>query len=174
MGTTPSTAIFAQRDGASMAADKGISVLLVEDNPTDVDITKRALTRSGTLVRLCIARDGEEAMAVLEHGRASEASPTTQEFPRLVLLDLRLPRIDGRDILKRIKEDPELCIIPVAVLSAASGERPLLECMALGANMYYVKPIMPEDVTSLIAAVQKYWEIFARLRGRSAAPKSED
>jgi CheY-like chemotaxis protein len=165
MDTTLNTSngIFAQRDLASTGDAPDLPVLLVEDNEVDVDITKRVLSKSGAPVRLCIARDGEEALTLLTHGQSSEAP----ELPRLVLLDLGLPGVDGRAIIKRLKADDDLSLIPLAVLSGASGDRPLLECMALGANMYYVKPLVPDDANNLISAVQKYWSIVDRLRRRA-------
>ena len=144
-----------------------LPVLLVEDNEIDIEITERIFARSGASVRLRVARDGDEALDVLLTGRATNAS-STEELPRLVLLDLRLPRVEGREVLKKIKEDPDISAIPVAILSGASGERALLDCMALGANMYYVKPISPSDASQLVSAVEKYWGIIARLRDAKA------
>jgi CheY-like chemotaxis protein len=149
-----------------------LPILLVEDNEIDIEITERIFARSGAAVRLRIVRDGDEALDVLLTGRPANAS-TAEELPRLVLLDLRLPRVEGTEVLKKIKEDPDISAIPVAILSGASGERPLLECMALGANMYYVKPISASDATKLVAAVEKYWSIITRLQSASAARKSE-
>ena len=144
-----------------------LPVLLVEDNEIDIEITERIFARSGASVRLRVARDGDEALEMLLTGRATNAS-STEELPRLVLLDLRLPRVEGTEVLKKIKEDPDISAIPVAILSGASGERPLLECMALGANMYYVKPISPSDASQLVSAVEKYWAIITRLRDAKA------
>jgi hypothetical protein len=140
-----------------------LPILLVEDNEIDIAITERVFSRSGVSVRLRIVRDGEEALDVLLGGSPGEGSGG-EELPRLVLLDLGLPRIEGQEVLKRIKDHADISAIPVAILSGSSGERPLLECMALGANMYYVKPISQSDVSRLVPAVEKYWDIITRLR----------
>jgi len=145
-------------------ANDPLPVLLVEDNEIDVEITERIFARSGVSVSLRVARDGKEALDLLLSGRGGEAHRRPKELPALVLLDLRLPIIDGIDVLRRLKADPELCAIPVAVLTGASGERPMLESMALGGNMYFVKPISAIEASTLIPAVRKYWDVMERLR----------
>ncbi len=173
MGTITSTDIFVQReDGPMNQTSSPLPILLVEDNEIDIEITERIFARSGASVRLRVVRDGDEALEVLLTGRSTNA-PSTDELPRLVMLDLRLPRVEGREVLRRIKEDPDISAIPVAILSGASGERPLLECMALGANMYYVKPISANDAGKLVAAVEKYWGIITRLRDAKPRPEGE-
>jgi two-component system response regulator len=136
----------------------------VEDNEVDVEITERIFARSGVSVSLRVARDGKEALDLLLSGRGGQTRPAPEELPALILLDLRLPTIDGIDVLRRLKADPELCAIPVAVLTGAAGERPMLESMALGGNMYFVKPISAIEASTLIPAVRKYWDVMERLR----------
>ena len=145
-----------------------IPVLLVEDNEIDVEITRRVLASSGLNVRLLVARDGKEALDVLfgETGRGSPASEDTQP-PRLIVLDLGLPGIDGREVLRRIKNDAILCPIPVAVLTGSTDKGSMLECMAMGGNMYFVKPMTVADVVNVVTAVQKYWALLAHLQRKA-------
>jgi len=150
--------------------EAAIPVLLVEDNEIDVEITRRVLATSGLNVRLAVARDGNEALDVLfgETGRGSPAWEDTQ-LPRLIVLDLGLPGIDGREVLRRIKNDSSLCPIPVAVLTGATEAGPMLECMHIGGNMYFVKPMTVADALNVISAVQKYWALIEHLQRRKAA-----
>ena len=150
--------------------ETAIPVLLVEDNEIDVEITRRVLAASGLNVRIAVARDGNEALDVLfgETGRGSPAAEETQP-PRLIVLDLGLPGIDGREVLRRIKNDPSLCPIPVAVLTGSTEAGPMLECMHIGGNMYFVKPMTVADALNVISAVQKYWALIEHLQRRKAA-----
>lgn len=133
-----------------------MSILLVEDNEIDVEIVKRVLAKSGAAVTLRVARDGKEALELLSRVRTPgfPADP-----PQLVLLDLWLPGIDGQEVLRRIKNDEEISAIPVAVLTGLAGEKLMLECMALGGNMHFVKPLTVTEAARLIPAVRRYWEI---------------
>ena len=140
-----------------------VSVLLVEDNEIDVEVTRRALAKAGVRVALQVERDGADALETLLRRRRRS------ELPRLVLLDLQLPGIDGPEVLRRIKGDAELCAIPVAVLTGSTGEKPMLECMELGSNMYFVKPMTVSDAATLIPAIRKYWAVIEQLRSRRAA-----
>ena len=136
---------------------KTLSVLLVEDNEIDAEITRRVITASGIDVSLQVARDGEEALQLL----------LQQERPKLILLDLRLPGMDGWEVLRRVKNNTELCLIPVAVLTGQSDSRLMLECLELGGNMYFVKPITRSDAATLLPAISKYWGVMERLQSRS-------
>lgn len=143
-----------------MGKREPLSVLL-EDNEVDVQITERIFARSGVSIALRVARDGKEAMDVLLN-RGDETQPG------LILLDLGLPVIDGTEVLRRVKSNPKLSAVPVAVLTGASGEGPMLESMALGGNMYFAKPISVTDATALVPSVEKYWEIMRGLRVSNA------
>jgi len=136
---------------------KTLSVLLVEDNEIDAEITRRVITGSAIDVSLQVARDGEEALQVL----------LQQERPKLILLDLRLPGMDGWEVLRRVKNNTDLCLIPVAVLTGQSDSKLMLECLELGGNMYFVKPITQNDAASLLPAIGKYWGVMERLQARS-------
>jgi len=138
----------------------GVSVLLVEDNEIDVEVTKRVLAQAGIAVTLQVARDGADAIDALLLGRERS------QLPRLVLLDLGLPGIDGPEVLRRIKGNAELCAIPVAVLTGQGGSRAMMECMALGGNMYFVKPITPPEAARILRAVEQYWALMEQLAAR--------
>ncbi len=144
-----------------------VPVLLVEDNEIDAEIVRRVFDRSEVAVRLQVARDGEEALDVLYRrpGRG-DAEPA----PRLVLLDLRLPGLDGRDVLRRMKSDPELCAIPVAVLTGMTGDRSMLECFRLGGNMFFVKPMSGADAAHIVRVAQQYWSLMENLMRKASGP----
>ena len=139
----------------------GVSILLVEDNEIDVEVTKRVLAKAGVSVALQVVRDGGDALDALLLGRGGSA------LPRLVLLDLGLPGIDGPEVLRRIKSDAELCTIPVAVLTGQGGNQAMMECMALGGNMFFVKPMTPAEAGRILDAVEQYWLLMDQLVGKS-------
>jgi CheY-like chemotaxis protein len=141
-----------------------LSILLVEDNEIDAEITKRVIAASGIAVRVQVARDGEEALQIL----------LQQERPQLILLDLRLPGMDGWQVLRRIKNNAELCLIPVAVLTGQTDSRLMLECLELGGNMYFVKPITQTDAANLLPAIDKYWGVMERLQSQSREWREPD
>lgn len=144
-------------------------VLLVEDNEIDVEITRRVLTRCGLGVTLSVARDGKEALERLRPGvPARRDAPSAPSIPRLVLLDLGLPVVEGREVLRRIKDDATLCPIPVVLLTGNTGERSMRECMDSGGNMYLVKPLTVTEAVNIITAVRKYWTVMEKLSHRTA------
>src|SRR6266487_5684126 len=109
-------------------------ILLVEDNPNDIEITRRALAKGQVKNELTVARDGQEALDIL-FGSRSETS-----LPGLILLDLNLPRVDGREVLSRIKGDPELRRIPVIVLTTSTREEDVVRSYDLGGDKFLPKP----------------------------------
>lgn len=141
-----------------------LSILLVEDNEIDAEITKRVIAKSGIAVSVQVARDGEEALEILLQPPGGGGR---RERPRLVLLDLRLPGIDGWEILRRIKQHAELCVIPVAVLTGVRDNRLMMECLELGGNMYFVKPITESEAANLLPAISKYWGVMEKLQARN-------
>jgi CheY-like chemotaxis protein len=136
-----------------------LSILLVEDNEIDAEITCQVIRRTGAEFTLQLVRDGNEALDVLLSGTTSR--------PQLILLDLRLPGIDGWEVLRRLKNDAELCAIPVAVLTGQTDC--MQECSQLGGNMYFVKPITQGDVASLLPAIDRYWAVMNKLSGDADA-----
>lgn len=126
-------------------------VLLVEDNPVDVDLTRRAFSRRQLAHPLLVARDGEEALAWLPRWAAGEPRPL------LILLDLKLPRVDGLEVLARWKADPCSRAIPVVVLSTSTEERDIEAAYQLGASSYIVKPIDFEKFLDVAGLIEIYW-----------------
>ncbi|GAA3715804.1 response regulator [Streptomyces tremellae] len=145
------------------AQPKPIEVLLVEDDAGDELMTREAFEDNKIRNALHVVRDGQEALDFLYRRAPYEDAPR----PDLILLDLNLPRYDGRQVLERIKTDPELALIPVVVLTTSSAEEDILRSYKLHANAYVTKPV---DLDQFIAAVRQIDEFFVtvvRLPGRS-------
>lgn len=133
---------------------KTFTVLLVEDDPADANLAKRALRRGPVPCDVHLVRDGVEAMEFLRRqGERFAAAPR----PHLVLLDLNMPRKDGREVLSEVRADEGLKSIPVVVLTTSDVERDIEASYAHGANSYLTKPMDVEDFFALIHAVQHYW-----------------
>jgi two-component system response regulator len=131
-------------------------ILLVEDNPNDVTLTLHAFKTANLANSIHVARDGVEALDFL-FGPESSADQQVPRRPRVVLLDLKLPKIDGHEVLKRIKGDPRTCGIPVVVLTSSSEERDVMRTYDVGANSYIVKPVDFEQFTESVRDLGKYW-----------------
>jgi CheY-like chemotaxis protein len=133
--------------------DRPVQILLVEDNPADAELTERALNNSGYHHNLTVAADGEEAMSFLYgHGIYATASR-----PDLILLDLKLPKKDGLEVLEEIKTDPDLKVIPVIILTSSGAQNDLLKSYGLAANSYIRKPMNPRVFYKMISGVLDYW-----------------
>jgi two-component system response regulator len=131
-------------------------ILLVEDNPNDVKLTLHALKTANLANSIHVARDGVEALEFL-FGAALNTDQDIPERPKLILLDLKLPRLNGHEVLKRIKEDPRTCGIPVVVLTSSGEERDVMQTYQVGANSYIIKPVDFEQFTEAIRDIGKYW-----------------
>ncbi len=131
-------------------------ILLVEDNPDDVDLTLRALKRSNILNEVVVARDGVEALDYL-FGRGRFAGRDTSVMPVVILLDLKLPKLDGLDVLKAIRADDRTRLLPVAVLTTSREERDLVESYRLGANSYVRKPVDFNEFLEAVRQLGLYW-----------------
>lgn len=136
-----------------------IEVLLIEDSPGDVRLTKEAFRDANEAVRLSVARDGVEAMAFLRREGAFADSPR----PDLILLDLNLPRMDGREVLALIKEDQDLKTIPTVILTTSDAEADIVTSYELQANCYLSKPVEFEAFEALVSSINEFWLMKAKL-----------
>jgi two-component system, chemotaxis family, response regulator Rcp1 len=136
-----------------------INILLVEDSPSDVLLTQEALHDAKIANELFIARDGEEAMSFLRQ----EGEHTDSPRPDLVILDLNLPRMDGREVLREIKNDSILRRIPVIVLTTSSSDRDITEAYDNYVNCYLTKPIDFEEFISVVRSMEYFWISVVRL-----------
>ena len=137
-----------------------VELLLVEDNPADAEIAIRALKQHHLANRIVHVMDGREALDFIFGVEDMEGS-----IPRVVLLDLKLPRVSGLEVLKAIKESPETRTIPVVVLTSSSEENDLVESYNLGANSYLVKPVDFEKFSEAIKDFGLYWLLLNRQPG---------
>jgi len=135
------------------ASGTPVEILLVEDNPGDVRLTKEALKDARVRNTLHVARDGVEAMAFLRKEGAHAAAP----LPDLILLDLNLPRKNGREVLADIKGDAGLQHIPVVILTTSQAEQDILESYRLRANAYVNKPVDLEQFLKVVRSIEEFW-----------------
>lgn len=137
--------------------DEG-AILLVEDNPRDEELTLRAFSRSGIANPIEIARDGAEALErLLGHGRFASAP-----LPHLVLLDLKLPKVDGLEVLRTLRATERTALLPVVVLTSSVEEQDLVRSYALGANSYVRKPVDFKQFAEAIRQLGLYWMVLNR------------
>lgn len=135
------------------AGEKDIVILLVEDNPGDIRLTEEALKEGKVRNRLHVAMDGEEAMAFLRKEGEYAGAP----MPDLILLDLNLPRKDGREVLAEIKDDDDLKRIPVVVLTTSQAEEDIARSYNLHANCYISKPVDLEQFLNVVHSIEEFW-----------------
>lgn len=127
-----------------------VDILLVEDNPDDAGLTIRALKKNQLANNLVHLRDGEEALNFLFHN-------TANPVPKLILLDLKMPKVDGIDVLRKIKADPDKKMIPVVVLTSSKEERDIIDSYKLGVNAYIVKPVDFEKFMHAVTDLGLFW-----------------
>jgi len=130
-----------------------IEVLLVEDSPGDVRLTREAFHDANATVRLSVAVDGVEALAFLRRQGKHADSPR----PDLILLDLNLPKMDGREVLAHIKEDDSLKLIPTVILTTSDAEADIVKSYQLQANCYLTKPVQLEEFEVLVKSINDFW-----------------
>ena len=131
-------------------------ILLVEDSPEDYETTVRAFQRANLFNPIFHCGDGDEALDFL-YRRGAYSDPAQAPRPSLILLDLNLPGTDGREVLEIIKQDQELKVIPVIVLTTSSDERDIQACYSAGANSYIAKPVDLEGFMSAMQELKDYW-----------------
>lgn len=131
-------------------------ILLVEDNPMDVDLTIRAFKRQHIANPLVIARDGEEALACIPRWEAGETIPV------VVLLDIKLPKVNGIEVLRQFKSHPTFHAIPVVMLTTSQDDSDVRTAYELGANSYIVKPVSFERFMEVATQIQLYWSVLNR------------
>jgi len=136
-----------------------IEVLLVEDSPGDVRLTQEAFRDANSTIHLSVATDGVEAMAFLKRLGTHANSPR----PDLILLDLNLPKMDGREVLAHIKEDEDLKTIPTVILTTSDAESDVVRSYQLQANCYLTKPVQLDAFEALVKSINDFWLTKAKL-----------
>lgn len=145
-----------------MVKKREINILLAEDNPQDVEITQEAFERGKLSNKMFVVKDGKEALDFLFHeGQYQDAAayPT----PDLILLDIKMPKVDGLEVLERIKQDNELKRLPVIVLTVSDREADVIKAYNSGVNSYIVKPVRFSEFLELVSRVKEYWITITKL-----------
>jgi len=135
---------------------KEVEVLLVEDNVSDQELTLRALKKKNLCNRIHVVGDGAEALDFL-FGKGQYSDRTMADVPKVVLLDIKLPKVNGIEVLRKIKETPELRALPVVMLTSSKEGPDVQECYRLGANSYIVKPVDFDKFTQAVVDLGFYW-----------------
>jgi two-component system response regulator len=138
-----------------------VEILLVEDNPNDAELTIRALKKRKLANHLIWLRDGAEALEFLF--RTGRYASRPQVRPRLILLDLKMPKVDGVEVLRRVKEDEQLKAIPVVVMTSSHEDQDIVESYRLGVNSYLVKPVEFERFQEVASNAGFYWLLINRV-----------
>ncbi len=144
-----------------------IEILLVEDSPSDVKLTLAVLNQAKVANRVSHVEDGVEALEFLRR----QAKYTNAPRPDLILLDLNLPRKDGREVLGELKSDPDLATIPVVVLTTSKAEQDILRSYELRANCYVTKPVDFPGLLDVIQSIEKFWLAVVSLPGKARTAK---
>ena len=136
--------------------ENAVEILLVEDNPNDVELTLRGLKKSNLANKVFVVRDGEEALEyIFTTGSYSERN--INHIPKLILLDLKLPKVDGLEVLRQVKSDERTKMIPVVVLTTSKEEKDIMESYKLGVNSYITKPVNFDKFVSSVRDIGFYW-----------------
>jgi two-component system response regulator len=139
-----------------MNKDTIVELLLVEDNPQDMELILRALKKANLSNTIHIARDGAEALDFI-FCEGEHAARSIADVPKVVLLDLKLPKVDGLTVLKKMKEDPRTSMIPIVVLTSSQEQKDVIESYKLGVNSYIVKPVNFEGFVTAVRDLGLYW-----------------
>ena len=153
-----------------MASDE-VEILLVEDNPADVDLTLHALRHNKIANRIHVARDGEEALDFV-FCRGPYSTRSLECLPRIILLDLKLPKVDGLEVLRQLKTDPHTRMIPVVILTASREESDLIDGYKNGVNSYIQKPVDFDQFCGIVKSLGLYWLLINEPPPRSAAART--
>jgi two-component system, response regulator len=168
----PETAPLPRRppaQGAPAPPTRQVDILLVEDSPLDVELTLKPLRELDGPPRIEVARDGEEALDFM-FGRGSFRKQAGSPPPRLVLLDRKLPKLDGLDVLRALRANSRTTLVPVVVLTSSPDLRELTQCYQAGANSCVQKPVRYEEFCNTIQAVGRYWLALNQAPPPPAAP----
>ena len=138
-----------------------VEILFVEDSEDDAILTIRALTKSGFTNKLHHVVDGAEALDFI-YCKGNYSSRNSKDFPKLILLDLKMPKVSGTQVLEKIKSDPDTKSIPVVMLTSSKEGPDIEECFALGANSYIVKPVDSDNFFNAIKEIGLYWMILSQ------------
>ena len=133
-----------------------VEILYIEDNPSDIELTMHAFKKNHLANVILIARDGEEALELL-YGSERDGDGELSNSPRVILLDLKLPKVDGLEVLRKVKSDERTKTIPVVVLTSSREERDIIESYRLGVNSYIVKPVDFEKFMEAAKTLGMYW-----------------
>lgn len=139
-----------------MSNTNEIEILLVEDSQDDLDMTIRALRKANLANHIQVARDGAEALEFI-FGEGAHIGRKIENGPKLILLDLKLPKVDGFEVLRRVKGDPRTKLIPVVILTSSKEQRDVVESYHLGVNSYIVKPVNFEGFVAAVGGMGMYW-----------------
>jgi two-component system, response regulator len=139
-----------------MSNTPAVEILLVEDSPEDLELSLRSLKKANLTNRIEVARDGAEALEFI-FCEGPHAGRRIEEVPKVILLDLKLPKIDGLEVLRRIKSDPRTAAIPVVMLTSSREQRDVIESYRLGVNSYIVKPVNFEGFLAAVSELGMYW-----------------
>ena len=139
-----------------------VEILLVEDNPNDVELTLHALKKNNIANSIHVVRDGAEALDFL-FSTGAYSNRDTNTKPKVILLDLKLPKVDGMEVLKRVKSDKRTSSIPVVVLTSSREERDIVESYRLGVNSFISKPVDFEQFTEAVRQLGLYWLLLNQL-----------
>jgi two-component system, chemotaxis family, response regulator Rcp1 len=150
--------------------DRELDILLVEDSPGDVRLTQEAFREAGTRIHLHVAPDGVAAMAFLKRQGRHRDAPR----PDFILLDLNLPKMDGREVLTLIKEDSNLKTIPTIILTTSEAEADVLKSYQLHANCYLNKPVQLDAFETVVRTINDFWLTMAKLPPRAAKREGHD
>lgn len=138
-------------------------VLIAEDNPDDAILLRRAIEKAGIVARIKIVADGEEMLLYLQ-GRGAFANRVANPLPALIILDLKMPRKSGLEVLDWMNQNPEVAVVPTIVLSASNLENDVRAAYNLGANTYFVKPSTYNELVETMRMVEHYWKRASKVR----------